>query len=525
MEGKDQNKDSERGKKELIKEKITGRRLTPIRIFKMIITAAFCGFAFALAGIITIHFVGPYVYDIDAQGESLNAANKSNLVPADVNTEEDALSGDGLTGNGEDAITSEDDADGPFTQASKGTPSVTLEETETSPQDEDQTESTAEPSDPANEISQESTASLTGITDQTSGQDETEILAQTLSAKRQQDVENISKFMVTIEGSSNHTTWFETRTSSIEENSGMIIDVNDEEILILTTAQAVDFESIRVLFFNGYSSDAYVKQISKHDSLAVIAVSKINEGDGNVSANETEAENSSSSTDESVSDTSGEIISQLSDIEAVEFAEAEEIYLARSVIAAGAPLGEPGSFAFGDIGYINKNVSGLDTVQDVFYVSISVNTSRGTFIMSEDGKFLGMATEEITDSDSTATGVVSAVISAVSLEDTVDRLKSGEEIAFIGVSGVKVSTDMYRDGIPRGVYVTGVELSGPAYAAGVMRGDIITLIDTHEIRDMSGLTSIIHQTLPGAEITITVMRSTANQNFEELKFTCTVAER
>lgn len=585
MEEKGSDSGNKKIKKDLITEKITGRRLTPLRILKMILVAMFCGAAFATAGMAVVYFSGPVLNSLSARtndpggDQEAQAKSEDPIYPSSWTSPSDdsGINADISSGNNLSSPSNEIASSGSMSISSSGQISgsdVTRSQVESigmhEPYEKPQTDGMEEES------------LLSEETDHTILQ---EAITDELSTKRREDLESIEKYMVTIEGISSGRTWFENEALSSEKNSGVIIDVGEDEILILTRDSAVDFDELDVSFYNGISAPAYVKQISRHDSLAVVGVSlrpgeeDQTDMDTNVgtasqidlegsktsfeSAPETSRSNfilpkapvgqgnlsqsgfsslsglaesssvfcsydliaSSGVSDSSSLTDNGDLSESLFDIKAVQFPEKEDIYIGQTVTLAGSPFGMAGSFAFGNVGYISKDVSALDTLLDIFYVNTKVDVQKGTFILTPDGKLLGVACETPDTSEETTADNVSAIISSYSLLDTVNRLKRGEQIAFIGIEGENLDEDMTISGIPEGIYVKSVELSGPAYEAGVMRGDIITSLNGHELRDMSDLTASIRYVSPGDEITITCMRASGNEEYEELEFSGTAAER
>lgn len=549
-EKKESSKDD---KKELITEKILGRRLTPLRFFKIVVVALICGAAFGISSAVFIYLMEPVLRRVEAEIDTVESMDESVTledgsviqgdggVPASFSSSENP---DGQSfENPEDLVDESFDRENRDTSANEsfeaplaqGTGNFDRENpdgqsfagsdrdtsayiSDTEPQSADVNHS-ANPSGNdfhGSGFTGENTTSDTNMMDipslssdidpiDTSGSEEaldgSNYIGGFLELEKKEAVSNIETYIVRVEGTLSETTWFGSEALESEENAGVIIDINEDEILILTTSDAVDFETLDVTFYNGIFEDGYVKQISRHDKLAVLAVARTNE--------------------------KGEDIMTLAPlIKAVEFAGIDDIYIGRSVVACGAPLGVAGSFAFGDIGFIRNEVSGLDMDLDIFYVSCSASTDKGTFFIDSDGTFLGVGSER--DSGEALAGATDGVTectSSLTLQGIVEKLKKGEQIAFFGISGIAVTDDMSSRGIPQGIYITGIELSGPAYTAGLMRGDIITSIDGHRITDMSGLSSVIFSLSPGDEIKIQIQRPGGDGSYEELEFDSVTSER
>lgn len=582
-----ENGTNKENKKELINEKITGRRLTPIRTLKMIFVAILCGFAFGAALVATIYFSEPFLRNFVARVESSFGAND---VGSQNESEPGITPSPGDAGDPSEADQAQTQEESSFSDESleKSDGNKITSEGEISSRSPDESRTTPGENPLATQSSGiMSYGDIPGSQSQANlGEGTSETLSGELSSLQRASVENISKLLVKVEASSQATTWFETEASKSREFSGVIIHKDENEILILTTAEAADYEALHVTFYDEVTLEAYVKQISRHDSLLVLGVD-INLSDDGESPQATTEENAADNTgangsgntdgngssnaggtasgnttgnsathaggngasstgiaggsrtgnaggsgtvtdDASLSDETlyPDELSDLSGISPVEFASKEDIYVGRQVIACGAPLGVAGSYAFGNIGYIEDFVSDFDGEMDTFYVNFALDAGNGTFFMTTDGKLLGIASDDVIDNDgSDSLSFISAAISAISIRDTVDSLINGEKIAYIGVCGEAVSSDMHADEVPRGIYVTDVELQGPAYNAGVMRGDIITAINGETVLSMSELTHEIRKASPGDEILISISRLVAEGSYNEHEFSALAQER
>jgi len=78
---------------------------------------------------------------------------------------------------------------------------------------------------------------------------------------------------------------------------------------------------------------------------------------------------------------------------------------------------------------------------------------------------------------------------------------------YLGIAGRVIDEiTAKREKIPQGIEVIQLVLRGPAQKAGIEQMDIITAINGQEVKDFTGLTSILEKHKPGDQVTVTVDR-------------------
>ena len=439
-------------KKQLIRETITGRRVTPGSMARLAGLFAVCGAAFGLCAALT--FCG-----VRALGNAAEARSEDKGASAEeADLEETAPDSDegGAVTEAESQTDSADASGDTDANGNKGsTDDAGVSESEADIEDSEQKYAKA---------------------------------YESIMEFRRTAAKKASGHIVSITGTSTGTTWFDSMASSSQTFAGLILSVGTDEILVLTTAEAAKAESFKVCFSSGPAVDAYVKQLSEKDNLAVLAVSAKN------------------GVDESI----------LNEISGIEFAGIREIENGEPVIAVGAPLGTVGSYSFGSIGYISEGEAGFDIDQNIFYANVNADVGHGTFIVDYDGRLVGIAAA---NDESIASGSgLTRIVSATSLLGTINNLKQGKQIAYAGIKGTEVTFDMRYSGIPDGIYVTDVDHGSAAYAAGIMRGDIVSEINGQTVATMEELSRIIRQCGPEQQIKLKVMRSGSSGSYSGIDF-------
>ena len=455
------NKGSEReSKKSLITETITGRKITTGALMRAIGMCASGGLVFGLCAALTFCGVN-----------AISGANEKHAGQAESSTEQSS------SDNSED------------NESSTGKP--------------DNGNASAEEAGQASEDGDEGAAALeqsteyqgTAHSEEDSSADNAYIHAyDSIEELRERVAEEISRKLVSIKATSTGTTWFDSVAQSTDTLSGVILNVGQDEILILTSSEADNSESLKVSFFNGVTVDAYVKQTSERDGLSVLAVS------------------AKSGIDEGM----------LKELESIETGSRQSVSLGEPVIAVGAPLGAVGSYSFGDIGYVNADEAGFDADEDVFYADVSADKTKGTFIIDLDGRLIGIAAD---NDGSIVNEKLTRAVNISSLLGTLSSLKQGKQIAYAGIKGAAVSFDMRYSGIPEGIYITEVDHKSAAYETGIMRGDIITEADEETVSGMDDMERIIRQHRPGDSLKLRLKRSGSNGSYTEVDFTVTLGVR
>ncbi|MBQ9421075.1 MAG: PDZ domain-containing protein, partial [Lachnospiraceae bacterium] len=406
----------------------------------------------------------------DMVEDSSSAVTDEQTQPVDENESEET----------EDAGGSTDDADENESTESN----LTELQTESS-------EDTSSEADEASDGEEEETSEGASDTEELSA---TEKYAELLNISRDA-AEKGNRYIVTVNAISTGTTWFESLAESSETYAGIILDITEQEILILTTGSVRGSESLRATFSEGTTADAYIKQYSEADDMVILAVS----------------------TEQGI----GEEL--LASLESVSLADGDEPTEGDMVVAIGSPLGVVHSCDFGNIGYIGKAEPSLDSVQRVIYADVRTDPEKGTYLIDINGDLLGVAVPNRGDKGVNAQ--LARIVTIGSLKDTVDKLETGEKSALIGLEGFGVSFEMRYNDIPEGMYIQNVLTDSPAYNAGIKRGDIVTGINEETIRDVYGYSEILKSLNVGDEVTINIKRGSSAGEYREMTFRLLTGER
>lgn len=452
---KNSNTTTEENKKRLISETVTGRRLTPGRLVKYALLAAVCGIAFGIGSEIAKNAV-------DAVREAVNKEISDEYTHETIPAAEEAHE------NGTSDITDADSHDNAESKADN-----------------------AAGSDDYDEL----TDTGSSAADNTKAIVDSDMINKAYLSIRSDAANAVKDSLVSVTVTDRTNTWFDNEMESSDIYSGIIFSIDDNEILILTPYINPDGKTVKVGFTNGSSADAYLKQNSAADNIAVIAVSA---SDG--ISKET-----------------------LESIEPIDYGDIPDVQKGTPVIAVGSPLGVIDSCSFGTIGYVSHSETSIDCQQLVFYSDLYANASQGTFIINYDGKLIGMVSSE--RSDISASSGYTRIVGISSLDRTIKLLMTGVKKAYLGIYGTDVDFDMKYSSVPEGAYVSDVITGSPAYNAGIRHGDVITGIADRTVTDVASLSRALAALEPGVVSTVSIKRGSINSEYKELNLELVLGER
>ena len=202
--------------------------------------------------------------------------------------------------------------------------------------------------------------------------------------------------------------------------------------------------------------------------------------------------------------------------------ETDNVAVGQDVIAVGTPL----SLAFqnsvtkGIVSALNRTLEINNQDGSGYYMqnliqhdaSINPGNSGGPLINSS-GKVIGINTLKATDAEG-----IGFAIPIQSGKSIVERLSvnNGYSAPYMGVMGI--STDYAKtkniECCSEGLYILNVDKSSNAGLSGLMSGDILYRINQTPISDYLDLRSFIYASNIGDKVTVYVMRSGTNMQFE-----------
>lgn len=288
--------------------------------------------------------------------------------------------------------------------------------------------------------------------------------------------------------------WFDNPIETTGQFSGVVIDARREEVLVLAPSKAVETaDSLEVVFSDSEVVPGIVKQTDSQMGLTVICA-------------------------------------DVSSLEDVQYEKIKPVKLGNSyssrqgdlVFTVGSPAGMVHSSSYGFISYIAKNVQMTDGNARVLYADVKSRADAGTFLLNTDGELIGWGTDRY-DQD-VETGM-ETFMSISDYKGILELLSNGIPVPYLGIEGQEVTTEMEKNGMPAGIYITAAAPESPAYNAGLQSGDILDEINDVKIEGMKNFQAQVERLHVGDHITVTVQRNNGKDEYKEIEFAVTMGAR
>ncbi len=276
--------------------------------------------------------------------------------------------------------------------------------------------------------------------------------------------------------------------------SGVIVGLNDEELLIVTNYHVVeDADDLTVCFFDSEDAvySALVKGTDPNNDLAVVAIP--------------------------VSDLDTDLLSQIT---IATIGDSDSMKVGDGVVAIGNALGLGQSVTSGIISAVDREVYIDNYTARLIQTDAAINPGNsGGALFNMKGELIGInsakyASEEIEGMGfAIPTSIAQPIIETLMSQQT--RTKLDENYGALSISGTDVTTDAYYSyGMPQGVYVASVVEGGAADNAGIQTGDIITALDGISVSGIENLRERLQYYAAGEDVEVTIARNSGN-GYEE----------
>jgi len=217
----------------------------------------------------------------------------------------------------------------------------------------------------------------------------------------------------------------------------------------------------------------------------------------------------------------------------VAFGNSDTLRQGQPVLAIGSPLGEfTGTVTSGVVSALNRDfpasapMAGEGIYTDLIQHDAAINPGNsGGPLFDLAGRVIGVNTLGIPQSGVTPVQGLFFAIPANRVADIASQLIENGEASYpyIGIEYQTITPDLAAQNdlrVDYGAYVLATVQGGPADQAGIRRGDIILGIGDQRIQGQTTFTEALFAHAPGDTVTVTVLRSN-----EELQFEVTLAGR
>lgn len=288
---------------------------------------------------------------------------------------------------------------------------------------------------------------------------------------------NVQNSVVKVVGITSDRDWFDNEYKSEDVISGVVIADNGKELLILAGIKSIlNAESLEIVFVNGDSYDAVIKEEDYNTGLAVLSITK------SMIQKET-----------------------LELAVPISMGTSSNINLpGNPVIAVGSPMGTENSISMGMVTTSSSLINLPDSTYRQIGTDIYGSTTASGILVNLRGQLIGIIDMSYNSSD------MKNLISGIGISELkrlIECLSNGNEIAYLGIFGTDVTKEANEEmQVPFGAYIKEINMDSPAMDAGIQSGDVIVQIGT---TDIPSYQELIHQLLklrPGAEVSMTLMR-------------------
>lgn len=298
--------------------------------------------------------------------------------------------------------------------------------------------------------------------------------------------------------------WFGMEYPNEGSGSGIIVGMDEKELLIATNNHVVDgTDKITVTFIDDTQVDAVIKGTDATADLAVITV---------------DLQNLKKDT--------------LDRIEVAKLGSSDDIKVGEMTIAIGNALGYGQSLTVGYVSAKDRKVEVSDNYSYKTMILLQTDAAinpgnSGGALLNVDGEVIGINTIKFADFKIEGMGYAIPISRAIPIiNELMEReILKPEEQGFLGVGPTDVTEEVSEMfGIPIGVYISTIVEDSSAEKAGLMVGDVIQSIDGVEVTSGVQLREMISSIRTGTKIEVKLMRR-MDGGYKEMTVTVELGSR
>lgn len=299
--------------------------------------------------------------------------------------------------------------------------------------------------------------------------------------------------IVEVKSIADGTDFFGGPLEASDTYAGIVIATTADEVLILTSEQAVgNADSIQVTLRSGSTLQGSLKGVDATDGAAVVALP-----------------------------VPSLLQSELDQMKAIPLGNSNQMHRGDALIAVGAPSGAVHSSAYGFVSFAASNYAVADGSLRVLVSDVSADAEAGTFLLNTKGELVGWVSTRLGESG--ASGFV-RIAGLSDFRSRIERISNGEALPYFGIITQEVSRSMENSGLPAGIYVRGCAQNSPAYLAGIQSGDIVTEISGKTIVSMQDYNAALGALAPGEQVSVKVLRQSGD-SYRDIEFQVTAGTR
>lgn len=286
-----------------------------------------------------------------------------------------------------------------------------------------------------------------------------------------------NKCLVTVISIQDKTTWLNSAYENKTRTTGVIVEDNGVDLLVLADADILtNSNEIVISFFNTQECTASVKSIDPYTNLCILTV-PLSE----------------------LHDTTKSAISYALWANSTLSCKPGDV-----VIAVGDPLGYGSSIGYGILTSTGTEINGVDHNYTLLTTDIYGSEDATGILINKSGKIVGIINQ--THNKRENQNLISA-IGTTELTSLIEDLCNGISRPHMGVEITNVSSiAMHYYNVPIGAYITNIQMDSPAMNSGLHKGDVITAINDAIITGVLDYELELNDYKPDDTIVVTVLR-------------------
>ena len=263
--------------------------------------------------------------------------------------------------------------------------------------------------------------------------------------------------------------------------SGIIFNVTDDKVFIITNSHVVEQATTLAVTFLG--NTRVPAQLVGNDPMSDIAVVMVNK--------------------EEIPDTIK------GDLKPAPMGDSDKLEVGELAVAIGNPVNEAyhNTITVGVISALNREVQLPDKQLNLIQTDAAINPGNsGGALVGSAGQVIGINTIKLVDSQIEGMGFA---IPINDVKPIVEELMNKGTVVrpYLGIRGADVTeeTAAFLD-FPIGIYVQEVIEGSGAHVAGIQKGDILIELDGEKISSMQGLSTRIREYSPNDVVPVKLVR-------------------
>ena len=285
--------------------------------------------------------------------------------------------------------------------------------------------------------------------------------------------------------------------------SGVIVGINDDEVIILTNNHVVtDSNSLSVTFVDTETIEAQIKGTDSTKDLAIISVDKSKlkkEG--------------------------------LNKIKAISLGDSDKIKVGEQVVAIGNALGIGQSVTTGVVSAKDRIVGDINNTEKLIQTDAAINPGNsGGALLDMKGDLIGINVAKSSGTAIEGMGYAIPVNTAKNVIETLSTKSNRETIpveeqGYLGITAKNIDSQTAESfDMPEGIYVYSISEGSAAAKSEIKEKDIIVAFDDQNVKTLSELQELLRYTRKGQEVNIKIKRLNGGV-YEEKEFKITLGAR